>query len=151
MIMTNLGVKPLVIQIPIGFEDMFESVIDLVKMEVVVWTEGELGSKYEFKSEIKERAVPKEYIPGIIKGLEECLSSGVLTGFPVVNVRAVLVEGSSHDVDSSEMAFKLAAYGAYRERMKKVGPNLLEPIMRVEVVTSKEHLGDVIDDLNLRI
>lgn len=76
--------------------------------------------------------------------------SDVLTSFPFVNVRAVLAEGSSHNVDSSALAFKLAAHGAYRERMKNVGPKLLKPIMRVEVVTSKEHLGDVIDDLNLR-
>ncbi|VFQ70760.1 unnamed protein product [Cuscuta campestris] len=110
----------------------------------------EPGGGYEFKSEIKGGAVPKEYIPGVIKGLEECLSNGVLAGYPVVDVRAVLVDGSYHDVDSSVLAFQLAARGAFREGMRKAGPHLLEPIMRVEVVTPEEHLGDVIGDLNSR-
>ncbi|KAI7993619.1 hypothetical protein LOK49_LG11G02428 [Camellia lanceoleosa] len=110
----------------------------------------EPGSGYEFKSEIKGGAVPKEYIPGVMKGLEECMSNGVLAGFPVVDVRAVLVNGSYHDVDSSVLAFQLAARGAFREGMKKAGLKMLEPIMKVEVVTPKEHLGDVIGDLNSR-
>ncbi|XP_010278469.1 PREDICTED: elongation factor G-2, chloroplastic isoform X1 [Nelumbo nucifera] len=110
----------------------------------------EPGSGYEFKSEIKGGAVPKEYIPGVMKGLEECMSNGVLAGFPVVDVRAVLVDGSYHDVDSSVLAFQLAARGAFREGMRKAGPQMLEPIMKVEVVTPEEHLGDVIGDLNSR-
>ncbi|KAJ6795281.1 elongation factor G-1, chloroplastic [Iris pallida] len=110
----------------------------------------EAGSGYEFKSEIKGGAVPKEYIPGVIKGLEECMSNGVLAGYPVVDVRAVLVDGSYHDVDSSVLAFQLAARGAFREGMRKAAPRLLEPIMKVEVVTPEEHLGDVIGDLNSR-
>ncbi|KAL7165152.1 hypothetical protein ACSBR2_040930 [Camellia fascicularis] len=110
----------------------------------------EPGSGYEFKSEIKGGTVPKEYIPGVMKGLEECMSNGVLAGFPVVDVRAVLVDGSYHDVDSSVLAFQLAARGAFREGMKKAGPKMLEPIMKVEVVTPEEHLGDVIGDLNSR-
>ncbi|KAL1210999.1 Elongation factor G [Cardamine amara subsp. amara] len=110
----------------------------------------EAGSGYEFKSEIKGGAVPREYIPGVMKGLEECMSSGVLAGFPVVDVRACLVDGSYHDVDSSVLAFQLAARGAFREGMRKAGPRMLEPIMRVEVVTPEEHLGDVIGDLNSR-
>ncbi|KAJ8767643.1 hypothetical protein K2173_018201 [Erythroxylum novogranatense] len=81
----------------------------------------EPGSGYEFKSEIKGGAVPKEYIPGVIKGLEECISNGVLVGFPVVDVRAVLVDGSYHEVDSSVLAFHLAARGAFREGMRKAG------------------------------
>ncbi|KAK1285833.1 hypothetical protein QJS10_CPB20g01489 [Acorus calamus] len=110
----------------------------------------EPGSGYEFKSEIKGGAVPKEYIPGVVKGLEECMSNGVLAGFPVVDVRAVLVDGSYHDVDSSVLAFQLAARGAFREGMRKASPRMLEPIMKVEVVTPEEHLGDVIGDLNSR-
>lgn len=108
------------------------------------------GSGYEFKSEIKGGAVPKEYIPGVMKGLEECMSNGVLAGYPVVDVRAVLVDGSYHDVDSSVLAFQLAARGAFRDGVRKAGPRLLEPIMKVEVVTPEDHLGDVIGDLNSR-
>ncbi|TQE14022.1 hypothetical protein C1H46_000316 [Malus baccata] len=110
----------------------------------------EAGGGYEFKSEIKGGAVPREYIPGVMKGLEECMSNGVLAGFPVVDVRAVLVDGSYHDVDSSVLAFQLAARGAFREGIKKAAPKMLEPIMKVEVVTPEEHLGDVIGDLNSR-
>ncbi|KNA12706.1 hypothetical protein SOVF_123530 [Spinacia oleracea] len=110
----------------------------------------EAGSGYEFVSEIKGGAVPREYVPGVMKGLEECMSNGVLAGFPVVDVRAALVDGSYHDVDSSVLAFQLAARGAFREGMRKAGPKMLEPIMRVEVVTPEEHLGDVIGDLNSR-
>ncbi|KAK4479034.1 hypothetical protein RD792_014545 [Penstemon davidsonii] len=110
----------------------------------------EAGSGYEFKSEIKGGAVPREYIPGVMKGLEESMSNGVLAGYPVVDVRAVLVDGSYHDVDSSVLAFQLAARGAFREGMRKAGPQMLEPIMKVEVVTPEEHLGDVIGDLNSR-
>ncbi|KAL0331418.1 UNVERIFIED_CONTAM: Elongation factor G-1, chloroplastic [Sesamum angustifolium] len=110
----------------------------------------EAGSGYEFKSEIKGGAVPREYIPGVMKGLEESMSNGVLAGYPVVDVRAVLVDGSYHDVDSSVLAFQLAARGAFREGIRKAGPQMLEPIMKVEVVTPEEHLGDVIGDLNSR-
>ncbi|CDP09904.1 unnamed protein product [Coffea canephora] len=110
----------------------------------------EPGGGYEFKSEIKGGVVPKEYIPGVMKGLEECMSNGVLAGYPVVDVRAVLVDGSYHDVDSSVLAFQLAARGAFREGMRKAAPRMLEPIMKVEVVTPEEHLGDVIGDLNSR-
>lgn len=110
----------------------------------------EAGSGYEFKSEIKGGAVPREYIPGVMKGLEESMSTGVLAGYPVVDVRAVLVDGSYHDVDSSVLAFQLAARGAFREGIRRAGPQMLEPIMKVEVVTPEEHLGDVIGDLNSR-
>lgn len=110
----------------------------------------EPGSGYEFKSEIKGGVVPKEYIPGVMKGLEECMTSGILAGYPVVDVRAVLTSGSYHEVDSSALAFQLAARGAFREGIRKAGPRLLEPIMKVEVVTPEEHLGDVIGDINSR-
>lgn len=119
--------------------------------EVIVRFEPlEAGSGYEFKSEVRGGTVPKEYVPGVMKGLEESMSSGVLAGYPVVDVRAVLVDGSYHDVDSSVLAFQLAARGAFREGIRKAGPKLLEPIMKVEVVTPEEHLGDVIGDLNSR-
>ncbi|KAJ0769627.1 putative small GTP-binding protein [Helianthus annuus] len=110
----------------------------------------EAGSGYEFKSEIKGGAVPREYIPGVMKGLEESMSNGVLAGFPVVDLRAVLTDGSYHDVDSSVLAFQLAARGAFRDGVRKAAPKILEPIMSVEVVTPEEHLGDVIGDLNSR-
>eukprot|EP00898_Chlorokybus_atmophyticus_P009244 jgi/Chlat1/94/Chrsp1S03203 len=110
----------------------------------------EAGSGYEFKSEIKGGAVPKEYVPGVVKGLEECMSNGVLAGFPVVDVRAVLVDGSYHDVDSSVLAFQIAAQGAFREGMAKAGPRLLEPIMKVDVIMPEENMGDVIGDINSR-
>ncbi|EPS58749.1 hypothetical protein M569_16064, partial [Genlisea aurea] len=110
----------------------------------------EAGGGYEFKSEIKGGAVPREYVPGVMKGLEESMGNGVLAGYPVVDLRAVLVDGSYHDVDSSVLAFQLAARGAFRDGIRKAGPRLLEPVMRVEVVTPEEHLGDVIGDLNSR-
>jgi elongation factor G len=110
----------------------------------------EPGSGYEFKSEIKGGSVPKEYIPGVMKGLEECMNNGVLAGFPVVDVRSTLIEGSYHEVDSSVLAFQLAARGAFREGMRRAGPKMLEPVMKVEVVTPEEHLGDVIGDINSR-
>lgn len=93
----------------------------------------EAGSGYEFKSEIKGGSVPREYVPGVVKGLEECMSNGVLAGYPVVDVRAVLVDGSYHEVDSSVLAFQLAARGAFREGIGKAGPRLLEPIMKVNI------------------
>jgi elongation factor G len=110
----------------------------------------ESGSGYEFKSEIKGGSVPREYVPGVMKGLEECMSNGVLAGYPVVDVRAVLMDGSYHEVDSSVLAFQLAARGAFRDGISKAGPRLLEPIMKVEVVTPEDHMGDVIGDLNSR-
>jgi elongation factor G len=89
-------------------------------------------------------------VPGVMKGIEESLPNGVLAGYPVVDLRAVLVDGSYHDVDSSVLAFQIAARGAFREGLRKAGPRLLEPIMSVEVITPEDHLGDVIGDLNSR-
>ena len=111
---------------------------------------GEPGSGFTFRSDIKGGVVPKEYIPGVVKGLEEMMSSGSLAGFPVVDVAATLYDGAYHDVDSSVLAFQIAARAAFREGMKKGGARLLEPIMKVEVTTPEEHMGDVIGDLNSR-
>ena len=118
-----------------------------VKFEV---SPNETGTGYEFESKVVGGAVPKEFIPGVQKGLESVLTSGVLAGFPVVDVRVELVDGASHDVDSSAVAFEIAARAAFREALQKAGPVLLEPIMKVEVVTPEEYLGSVIGDINSR-
>jgi elongation factor G len=111
---------------------------------------GEPGTGFEFVSEIKGGVVPKEYIPGVLKGLEDMMGAGSLAGFPVVDVKATLYDGSYHDVDSSVLAFQIAARQAFREGMKKAGAQLLEPIMQVDVTTPEDHMGDVIGDLNSR-
>ena len=111
---------------------------------------GEPGTGFEFVSEIKGGVVPKEYIPGVMKGLEDMMSSGSLAGYPVVDVKATLYDGSYHDVDSSVLAFQIAARQCFRDGMKKAGAQLLEPIMKVEVITPEDHMGDVIGDLNSR-
>ena len=103
-----------------------------------------------FANEIKGGTVPKEYVPGIEKGVREALSTGVLGGFPVVDVKVIVFDGSFHEVDSSEMAFKIAASMAFRDGMGKASPVVLEPIMKVEVTTPDENLGDVMGDLNSR-
>ncbi|CAG9465391.1 unnamed protein product [Pedinophyceae sp. YPF-701] len=110
----------------------------------------EAGSGFEFVSEIKGGVVPKEYIPGVQKGLEEMMSTGVLAGFPVVDMRCTLYDGSYHDVDSSVLAFQIAARSAFKEGMKKGKPQLLEPVMEVDVITPEEFMGDVIGDINSR-
>ena len=110
----------------------------------------EPGKGYEFESKIVGGAVPKEFIPAVEKGLEAQLTSGVLAGFPVVDLKARLVDGDSHDVDSSAMAFEIAARAAMREGLQKGGPVLLEPVMKVEVVTPEDYTGSVIGDLNSR-
>ncbi|MCE1718458.1 elongation factor G, partial [Enterobacter hormaechei] len=94
--------------------------------------------------------VPKEYIPGVDKGVQEQLKSGVLAGYPIVDVKVALFDGSYHDVDSSEIAFKIAASMAFKEGFMKAKPVLLEPIMKVEVETPEDYMGDVIGDLNRR-
>jgi len=116
----------------------------------IVFEPLEPGSGREFVSEIVGGNVPKEYIPGVEKGLESVAESGILAGFPVIDYRARLIDGASHDVDSSVMAFEIAARAAFREAAEKAGATLLEPIMKVEVVTPEEHMGDVIGDLNSR-
>jgi elongation factor G len=108
------------------------------------------GTGFEFDNEVVGGAVPKEFIPAVEKGLEGQMTAGVLAGFPVVDVKVRLVDGDSHDVDSSAMAFEIAARAAMREALQKGGPVLLEPIMKVEVVTPEDYTGSVIGDLNSR-
>ncbi len=111
---------------------------------------GEPGSGYEFVNGIVGGVVPKEYIPAVGKGVEEQMANGVIAGFPMVDVKVTLYDGSYHDVDSSEMAFKIAGSMGFREGAAKASPVLLEPIMKVEVVTPEEYMGDVMGDLNRR-
>jgi len=108
------------------------------------------GSGYQFENDVVGGNVPKEYIPGVEKGLKGSLDSGVLAGFPVIDFKASLYDGAYHDVDSSALAFEIAARAAFKEGIAKAGPKLLEPIMRVEVVTPRDYMGDVIGDLNSR-
>lgn len=110
----------------------------------------EPGKGFEFENEIVGGTVPKEYIPAVEKGLRETIETGVLAGYPVVDVKVALFDGSYHDVDSSEIAFKIAASMAFKDGMRKANPILLEPIMDVEVVTPEQFMGDVIGDLNSR-
>ncbi|MDH5710761.1 MAG: elongation factor G [Gammaproteobacteria bacterium] len=110
----------------------------------------EPGSGYEFVNEIVGGAVPKEYIPAVDKGIQEQMKNGVLAGYPIEDVRVTLYDGSYHDVDSSELAFKIAASMGFREGALKANPAILEPIMKVEVVTPEDYMGDVMGDLNRR-
>ncbi|MBA3401339.1 MAG: elongation factor G [Actinobacteria bacterium] len=110
----------------------------------------EPGGGYEFDDKIVGGKIPKEYIPAVNAGIKEAMSSGILAGFPVVDLRVELVDGSYHDVDSSERAFKIAGSMAFKEGMKRAKPKLLEPVMSVEVVSPEDYLGDVIGNLNGR-
>jgi elongation factor G len=110
----------------------------------------EPGDGYEFIDKIVGGKIPREYISSVDLGIQEAMESGVLAGFPVVDIRVQLVDGSFHDVDSSEMAFKIAGSMAFKNAMQKAKPKILEPIMAVEVVTPEEYLGDVMGDLNSR-
>ena len=103
-----------------------------------------------FESKVVGGSVPKEYVPGVQKGFESSLSNGVVAGFPTIDFKGTLIDGSYHDVDSSVLAFEIAARAAFREGMPKAGPVLLEPIMKVEVVTPEDYMGDVIGDLSSR-
>ncbi len=105
---------------------------------------------YVFESKIVGGNVPKEYIPGVTKGIESVMSSGPLAGFPMLDIKATLTDGAYHDVDSSVLAFEIAGRAGFREAIQKAGPKLLEPVMKVEVVTPEEYMGDVIGDLNSR-
>ncbi|MBP6084641.1 elongation factor G [Candidatus Gracilibacteria bacterium] len=110
----------------------------------------EPGVGYSFESTIKGGMIPQEFIPAIDKGIRECMKTGVLAGFPMVDVKAAVFDGSYHDVDSSEVAFKVAASMAFKDGCKKASPCLLEPIMQVEVVTPEDFMGDVMGNLNSR-
>jgi elongation factor G len=108
------------------------------------------GTPFEFENEVVGGTVPKEYIPGVEKGLESVLGSGVLAGFPVVDLKVTLIDGKYHDVDSSALAFEICARQCLREALQRARPVLLEPIMKVEVVTPEDYCGSVIGDLNSR-
>ncbi len=109
-----------------------------------------VGSGFQFENSVVGGNVPKEYIPGVEKGLKASTENGVLAGFPVIDLKAELIDGKYHDVDSSALAFEIAARAAFKEGVMKAAPKLLEPIMRVEVVTPEDYVGDVIGDLNSR-
>ena len=110
----------------------------------------EPGFGYEFVNAIVGGVVPKEYIPAVDKGVQEQMQNGVLAGYPVVDVKVTLFDGSFHEVDSSEMAFKLAGSEGFKLGARKAKPVLLEPMMKVEVSTPEDYMGDVIGDLNSR-
>ena len=109
-----------------------------------------VGEPFVFVDQVVGGSVPRNYIPAVEKGLRECLDNGVLAGFPVVNVKATLYDGSYHDVDSSEMAFKIAASMAFKKGMEMAKPVLLEPIMHVEIIVPEEYMGDIMGDMNKR-
>ena len=108
------------------------------------------GKGYHFENKIVGGVIPREYIPSVSDGIKDALRNGVLAGYPIEDVRVELVFGSYHDVDSSEMAFKIAGSMAIQEACKKANPIIMEPMMKVEVVTPEEYMGDVIGDLNSR-
>ena len=117
---------------------------------IIRFEPGEPGSGYTFEQDIVGGSVPKEFIPGVEKGLEAQKETGVIAGFPCIDFKAVLYDGAYHDVDSSALAFEIAARAAFREGIPKCKPALLEPVMKVEVVTPEDYMGDVIGDLNSR-
>ena len=110
----------------------------------------EPGAGYEFVNEIVGGVVPKEYIPAVDKGIQEQMKNGVIAGYPIEDVRVTLYDGSFHDVDSSEIAFKIAGSMGFRDGALKADPTILEPVMKVEVVTPEDYMGDVMGDLNRR-
>ena len=116
----------------------------------IKFTPLEPGSGFVFENTVVGGTVPKEYVPGVEKGLRASLESGVIAGFPCTDFKANLYDGAYHDVDSSTMAFEIAARAAFREGMAKAGPKLLEPVMKVEIVTPEDYMGDIIGDLNSR-
>lgn len=116
----------------------------------IVFEPGKPGSGFEFDSKIVGGAVPKEFIPGVEKGIKQIMGTGVVAGYSVIDFKATLIDGAFHDVDSSVLAFEIAAKAAFREGMLKAGAKLLEPIMTVEVITPAEYMGDIIGDLNSR-
>ncbi|MDQ1178959.1 elongation factor G [Rhodococcus sp. SORGH_AS_0301] len=111
---------------------------------------GEDGATYEFENKVSGGRIPREYIPSVDAGAQDAMQYGVLAGYPLVNVKLILLDGAYHDVDSSEMAFKIAGSQAFKEAARKAGPVILEPLMAVEVITPEEYMGDVIGDVNSR-
>jgi len=110
----------------------------------------EAGTGFEFESKVVGGNVPKEYIPGVEKGVESVLNTGIIAGFPMLDVKVTLTDGAYHEVDSSVMAFEIAGRAAFREAAQKAKPKLLEPVMKVEVVTPEEYVGSIIGDLTSR-
>lgn len=117
---------------------------------VLIHLQKNMEKDYEFRDEVTGGTIPKEFIPAIDKGAKETVAQGVLAGFPIINVRVVPYDGSYHDVDSSEIAFKIATYRAFKDAFMKANPVLLEPVMDVEVVTPEDYVGDVMGDLSSR-
>merc|ERR1719199_717024 len=122
----------------------------IVKFEPLAEDDEDQTSGFIFEQDIKGGSVPKEYIPGVAKGLESVMDNGVLAGFPVIGCKATLVDGAYHDVDSSVMAFEIAGRQAARKGLLEAGAKLMEPLMKVEVITPEEYMGEVIGDLNSR-
>ena len=116
----------------------------------LVFEPQEPGQGFTFENKIVGGSVPKEYVPGVVKGIEGSMDTGVIAGFPVIDFKVQLIDGAYHDVDSSVLAFEIASRAAFKEGLQKAGPKLLEPIMAVEVVTPEDYMGDVIGDLNSR-
>merc|ERR1712232_832589 len=113
-------------------------------------SEEEGGMDFEFAADIKGGSVPKEYVPGVQKGIESFLGSGVVAGYPVLGLKATLIDGAYHDVDSSVMAFEIAGRAATREGLRKAKARLMEPLMKVDITTPEEYMGDVLGDINSR-
>ena len=109
-----------------------------------------MSKAYEFEEKIFGGSVPKQYFPAVEKGLQECVNTGVLAGYPVVGLKATLVDGSYHPVDSSEMAFKMATSLAFKDGVAKAKPTILEPIAHVEVAIPEKYMGDIMGDINKR-
>ncbi|PCJ29513.1 MAG: elongation factor G [Rickettsiales bacterium] len=116
----------------------------------IIFEPGESGSGFEFVSKVVGGSVPKEFIPGVEKGIKSIMATGVVAGYPMIDFKATLIDGAYHDVDSSVLAFEIAAKAAFREGMPQAGAKLLEPVMKVEVITPEDYMGDIIGDLNSR-
>ena len=116
----------------------------------IIITPNQPGEGYNFTSEIVGGSIPKEYIPGVEKGIEGIADTGVIAGFPIIDYKVTLIDGKYHDVDSSSLAFEIAGRMGFKDACQKANPKLLEPVMRVEVVTPEDYMGDVIGDLSSR-
>merc|ERR1712228_922674 len=121
-----------------------------IQFEPKEFSDEEGSMDFEFVSEIKGGNVPKEYVPGVQKGIESVLGQGVVAGYPVLGMKAKLIDGAYHDVDSSVMAFEIAGRAATREGLKKAKARLMEPLMQVDITTPEEYMGDILGDINSR-